>query len=77
MAANDTLRAHCGACAARMILHVQRDPATGSEIAYWYTCLDCGTATDPRPTTAAAAEDVVWVPVKQRKAERRTQSAEA
>jgi len=62
----ETLRAHCGACAARMILHVTRDPATGSESAYWYACLDCGTRTDPRPTAAEAAEDVVWVPATQR-----------
>jgi hypothetical protein len=72
----ETLRAHCGACAGVMLLHVKRDAETGIEYAYWYGCLDCGTMTVQRPTAAASAEDVVWVPAKQRKSERKTQKAE-
>lgn len=62
----ETLRAHCGACAGRMILHVKRDRETGIDFAYFYGCLECGTMTAQRPTAAAAADDVVWVPAKQR-----------
>jgi hypothetical protein len=66
----ETLRAHCSAatCTGRMMLHVKRDPATGIESAFWYACLECGTLTDQRATAEKAAEDVVWVPAKQRKA---------
>lgn len=63
----ETLRAHCGACAGLMLLHVKRDPDTGIEYAYWYGCLECGTLTEQRPTAAEAAEDVVWVAAKQRR----------
>lgn len=68
----NTLRAHCGACASRMILHVQRDPVTRIESAFWYACQDpeCSTLTDPRPTAAEAAEDVVWAPAARRNAPR-------
>ncbi len=69
MAGNETLRAHCGACAGPMVL-VTDDPA-----GYWYVCRACGETTDPRPTAHAAAEDVVWVPAK-RKAEGRRMKAE-
>jgi hypothetical protein len=51
--------AHCGACAGRMILVSRPDE-------HWFICLECGTTTDPRPTAAAAADDVVWAPARRR-----------
>lgn len=58
MAGNETLRAHCGACAGRMVL-ITDDPA-----GFWYVCQACGETTAPRPDAAAAAEDVVWAPAQ-------------
>ena len=49
----ETLIAHCGAGADLMILVSEAD-------AHWFICLACGESTDPRPTVAEAAEDVVW-----------------
>jgi hypothetical protein len=58
---SETLRAHCGACAGLMVL-ITDDPG-----GYWYVCQECGETTARRPTAAEAAEDVVWVPAKQRR----------
>jgi hypothetical protein len=51
--------AHCGACASRMVLEQTADGWL------FYRCEDCGEETDPRPSAAEAAEDVVWVPITQ------------
>ena len=61
--ANDTLRAHCGACAGPMIM------AQIGDTLFWFVCVDCGAETDRRSTAAAAAEDVVWVPTKTRRSQ--------
>jgi hypothetical protein len=53
--------AYCGACASRM---VREETADGWP---FYRCEDCGEETEPRATDAEAAEDVVWVPIKQGK----------
>lgn len=52
--------AYCGACASRMILIETAD-------AWWYVCTNesCGEETTPRTTPTEAAEDAVWVPIKQ------------
>jgi hypothetical protein len=50
-----TMRAHCGACAAPMVLC---SDYTG--IYFW--CPSCGAETPARETLAAADLDVVWVP---------------
>jgi hypothetical protein len=57
---SETLRSHCGACAGLMVL-ITDDPG-----GFWFVCVECGETTAPRPTAAEAAEDVVWVPAKQR-----------
>lgn len=54
----DTLIAHCGACAGRMIM---RQTAEG----FWFVCLDCGCETSIRSTAAEAGEDVVWATLTQ------------
>lgn len=51
--------AHCGGCASRMVLEQNEDGWL------FYRCEDCGEETEPRETAAEAAEDVVWVPLKQ------------
>jgi len=53
----ETLVAHCGACAGRMIL-------VTTSVGVYFVCIDCGTQTDLRPTAAEAAADVVWVAVR-------------
>ena len=54
----ETLIAHCGACAGRMIM---RQTADG----VWFVCQNCYTETTLRPTAAEAGEDVVWVTLAQ------------
>jgi hypothetical protein len=54
----ETLRAHCGACAGRMIM---RQTAEG----VWFICQNCFTETSMRSTAAEAGEDVVWVTLAQ------------
>ena len=56
----ETLIAHCGACAGRMIMIQAAD-------GIWFVCRDCGCETTMRPTAAEAGEDVVWVTLAQEK----------
>jgi DNA-directed RNA polymerase subunit M/transcription elongation factor TFIIS len=58
MPSTETLRAHCGACAGRMIMRQSTDSV-------WFVCQECGETTDPRPTAAEADDDVVWASIKQ------------
>lgn len=69
MAGNETLRAHCGACASRMVLRWQIN-VSRRDGPYWYACEVCGEETTPRPTPTEAAEDVVWAPAKQQRPQR-------
>lgn len=56
MAPLQTHRAHCGACAATMVLRIDYKGC-------YFVCYQCGAETTPRLTVAEADEDVVWTPV--------------
>jgi hypothetical protein len=50
----ETLVAHCGGCASRMVLEETTD-------GWWFfRCEDCGEETEPRETADEAGEDAVW-----------------
>jgi hypothetical protein len=52
-----TYIAHCGACGARTVFHVD-------SYGCYFVCVECGCMTEPRLTAAEADDDAVWVPVK-------------
>ncbi len=51
-----TMRAHCGACSARMVLVL-------TDSLFWFRCTVCGYTTPLRQSIAEADADVVWVPM--------------